>query len=149
MAEVDNGGTSRAERLNSLLRAERSAAETYDHVLRKAKGKGLEELRRIRDEHKDALALLRAEASRLGADPESEATTWKNLSVIAEIAGEPLSDPFALKALKEGEEQDLLTYESALKDAELDREVRELIDQRLLPLTRSHIPVLEGLLAAA
>jgi hypothetical protein len=51
-----------------------------------------------------------------------------------------------MKALKEGEERGISSYESSLKDDDLPSDCKELIRSRLLPQTRSHIPVLDRLM---
>jgi hypothetical protein len=52
----------------------------------------------------------------------------------------------ALKALKEGEEQGIADYESALDDDDLPADCKQMIQSTLLPRTRAHIPVLDHLM---
>lgn len=54
----------------------------------------------------------------------------------------------ALKALKEGEEHGVKSYEDALADDDLPAECKELIRIRLLPQTRAHVAVLDRLMEA-
>jgi len=133
------------ETLNGLLRAELSATETYRHVLQKARE---ERLRQICEEHHESARMLSAQISELGGAPVEEATTWKNIDLLATTT-DPLGDPIAIKALIEGERQDVLSYENALKSGELAGEARDLVEKMLLPRTTAHIRTLEDLLCAA
>ena len=57
-----------------------------------------------------------------------------------------LGNAAALKALKEGEESGVKSYESALKN-ELPAECKDLIRNTLLPQTKAHIAALDRLLS--
>ena len=138
------------ETLNSLLRAEFSASETYQHVLEKARDQARHSaIQQIFEEHRESAELLRAQIAELGGAPDRRASTWKNIDILASILSrDPLQDPIAIKALIEGEEQDVLTYEEALTESGLDGEARDMVERMLLPRTRSHIATLEKLLDA-
>lgn len=152
MKQISNHPTqnkiSDAELLNSLLRTELSAKNTYQQVLQRSKpGRGVFEISQINEEHGEAIRILTAQILNLGVQPSQEAITWKTIELIAaHTSGFPLEDPLAIQALKEGEEQDILTYENALNSSEKP-EVRQLISENLLPWTRSHIPTLSKLLS--
>ena len=55
----------------------------------------------------------------------------------------------ALKALKEGEELGLSSYDNALQNAELPAECKWLINSQLVPQTKAHITTLERLMEKA
>jgi rubrerythrin len=136
--------------LNSLLGAELSAESTYRHVLEKAGNeKSTKEIRQIHQEHIEVRDLLSSKVVEFGGEPLREATTWKGITFLTELTSHPLSDPTAIKALREGEEQAVLTYEATLQNGEIDSELKELIEKRLLPIAKRHIPILERALAAA
>src|SRR5205823_3718669 len=59
--------------INSLLRGELSATETYQQALAKVgKEPGAAELRQIHDEHRSAANALRQEVHRLGGKPDQD-----------------------------------------------------------------------------
>jgi rubrerythrin len=141
---------SQTETLNSLLRAELSAAQTYRRLLARTKWKERkDEIELIARDHQEAADLLGSEITALGGDPDTQVSTWRNLEAIIEGCRDPLSDPMAIKALKEGEKQDLLSYERAMNQVALEPTFKVLIHETLLPRTRAHLPVLDKLLAAA
>lgn len=144
-------GTRTHEMLNSLLRAELSALETYQHVLQKTEAKDAgTPVRQICEDHRESAQLLSAQIAELGGQPDNVATTWKNIDVLASgLSQHPLQDPIAIKALIEGERQDEISYEGALDGNALEGETREMVERMLLPRTRSHISTLEKLLCDA
>jgi uncharacterized protein (TIGR02284 family) len=137
----------RTDTLNSLLRGELSAVETYQQALTKLSDEpGALDLRRIEAEHREAVNLLRQHILDHGDQPDSSSGAWgawaKAVTGTAQVFGKAA----ALKALKEGEEHGIKSYENALKDKDLDAEARMLIESTLLPQTRAHVPVLDRLL---
>jgi uncharacterized protein (TIGR02284 family) len=133
--------------LNSLLRGELSAVETYQQALKKLCDEpGALDLRRIEAEHREAVNLLRQHILDCGGQPDSSSGAWgawaKTVTGTAKVFG----NAAALKALKEGEEHGINSYENALKETDLDAECRMLIESTLLPQTRAHVPVLDRLL---
>ena len=140
--------TSSFDTLNGLLRAELSATSTYRHVLQNADEP---RLHRICEDHRESASLLTAQIRELGGSPSEEASTWKAIDLLA-TSSHLLSDPIALKALVEGERQDVLSYETALFTGRLAGEARELVElveRMLLPRTTAHIDTLEEMLCAA
>jgi hypothetical protein len=96
--------------LNSLLRGEISAKETYQQAIDKLSKDGdpdVEVLREIAREHTGAVDRLRDAVRRAGGEPDESAGAWgafaKGVEGIAKAFGEQSS----LKALKEGEEHGL------------------------------------------
>lgn len=135
--------------LNTLLGAELSAESTYRNILAKAEGEKLASVfYKIHKDHVETRDLLSTKVEELGGIPLQQATTWKGISFLTESSSHPLSDPTAIKALREGEEQAVLTYESTLLDRDIDSNLRNLIETKLLPMAKRHIPVLEAALAS-
>ena len=135
------------EQLNSLLRGEISAVQTYDQALRKLGdhfGDEAAELRRIAQEHGEHAQDLRARVRTLGGDPDDSARVWGTLVQAVEGTARLLGDPAALKALREGEEHGLRDYRDAL--SELDVESRRLVQDALLPAQLRHIQALESMI---
>ena len=63
--------------LNSLLRGELSAVETYDQAMKKIEDPTvLTDLQRIRGEHSDAAVRLRDQVTRFGGTPSESSGPW-------------------------------------------------------------------------
>ena len=135
------------EQLNSLLRGEISAVQTYDQAIHRLGddfGPEAAELRRIAQEHGEHAQDLRARVRMLGGDPDDSAGVWGTLVQAVEGTARVFGDPAALKALREGEEHGLRDYRDAL--SELDVESRRLVQDALLPAQLRHIQALEGMI---
>jgi uncharacterized protein (TIGR02284 family) len=137
------------DRLNSLLRGELAAVETYQQALAKVDNQaGREELRRIHDEHRASANTIRQAVHEHGGQPDRGSGVWGAFAKAVAGAAKLLGNVAALKALKEGEEHGVKTYEAALEDKELSPDCKELIRSSLLPRTRAHLPVLDQLMKA-
>jgi len=135
------------ETLNSLLRGELAATETYQQAIAKVgNDPGAEQLRQIHVEHRTAANTLRQHVHHHGAKPDQDSGAWGAFAKAVTGGAKLFGNAAALKALKEGEEQGISSYESALKDANLPADCQELIRTQLLPQTRAHIPVLDRLM---
>jgi uncharacterized protein (TIGR02284 family) len=134
---------------NSLLRGELSATETYQQALQKlGRGPAAEHLWRIHHEHREAANALRQEVHRLGGQPDQGSGAWGAWAKLVEGAAKLFGETAALKALKEGEEHGLKSYESALTDETLPDDCKALIRSTLLPSTREHVATLDRLMTA-
>ena len=135
--------------LNELLRGELAATETYQQAMAKVgAGPGAAELRQLHDEHREAANMLRQHVHSHGGKPDQGSGAWGTFAKVIEGAAKVFGNTAALKALKEGEEHGINSYESALTDDSLPEECKNLIRTRLLPQTRAHIPVLDRLMSA-
>jgi uncharacterized protein (TIGR02284 family) len=146
MSREDGRGRA-VEQLNSLLRGEISAAQTYDQAIRKLAdqhGSEAAELRRIAQEHGEHAQDLRARVRALGGDPDDSAGAWGGLVQGIEGASRLFGDASALKTLKAGEEHGLRDYRDAL--SELDPESRRLVQDVLLPAQLLHVQALDAMI---
>jgi len=150
MAAVTMAADRAVDQLNSLLRGEISAVETYTQASRKIEAERAGDaslLRQIELEHGRNAQLLRDEVKRLGGEANNASGVWgvwvKAIEAIATLLG----DVATLKALKEGEEHGLRDYKDALE--KLDEKARELVERRLIPAQNRHIALLEELIAAS
>jgi uncharacterized protein (TIGR02284 family) len=135
------------ETLNRLLRGELAATETYQQAMEKAGADtAASELRRIRDEHRDAANTLRQHVHQHGDKPDQDSGAWGAFAKAVEGSAKLFGNRAAIKALKEGEEHGIKDYEAALKEDSLPPECKELIRGKLLPETRSHVPVLDKMM---
>jgi uncharacterized protein (TIGR02284 family) len=134
--------------LNSLLRGELSATETYQQALAKVGQKrGASDLRQIHAEHREAANTLREHVHEHAGTPDQGSGAWGAFAKAVESTAKVFGNTAALKALKQGEEHGINSYESALKDSNLPMECQALIRSTLLPQTRAHVATLERLIA--
>ncbi len=137
----------RTDPLNSLLRWELSAVETYQQALDKVgNDPNAYELRRIASEHREAADTLRQHILNRGGKPADSSGAWGGWAKTVEGTAKIFGNTAAMKALKEGEEHGIKEYQDALSDKNLDPECRQLISATLLPRTQSHIPILDQLM---
>jgi uncharacterized protein (TIGR02284 family) len=142
-------GQEQIDTLNELLRGEISAVETYQQAMAKIDSDpGADELRQLHDEHREAANELRKHIRSHDGTPDHGSGAWGAFAKAVEGVAKLFGNTAALKALKEGEEHGIKSYEDALQDETLPAECKELIRNRLLPQTRAHIPVLDRLMEA-
>jgi len=136
------------EQLNSLLRGELAATDTYLQALARFEGQpGESELRRIMVDHRETANALRQHIHDLGGKPDQDSGTWGTFAKAVEGTAKVFGNAASLKALKEGEESGLKTYEK-LASAELPEECVAFLRTKLLPQGRAHIAVLDRLMEA-
>jgi len=136
------------DQLNSLLRGEISAVETYQQAIEKVGDEHASDaaaLRAIAHEHGEDARALRKAIEQLGGEADDSSGAWgawaKTVQGVAKLFG----DASALKALKEGEEHGLKDYEEAVDD--VDDASRTLIVSRLIPNQKRHIATIDGMMA--
>jgi uncharacterized protein (TIGR02284 family) len=135
--------------LNSLLRGELAATETYQQAMDKIDDEpGAADLRRIHVDHREAANTLRQMVHRFGGKPDQDSGAWGTFAKAVEGTAKLFGNTAALKALKEGEEHGVNSYEDALEDQDLPAEIRDLVSRSLLPQTRQHIAVLDRIMDA-
>jgi hypothetical protein len=135
--------------LNSLLRGELAATETYQQAIARLDGgPGLDELRMIHAEHREAANTWRQQVHRFGGKPDQGSGAWGVWARLVEGSAKALGTTAALTVLKEGEDQGVKDYDKALRNETLPGECKSLIIGRLLPQTRSHVQHLDRILAS-
>ncbi len=136
------------DHLNSLLRGELAATETYQQALAKVGNEPWAgPLRKIHEDHRSAANMLRKHVHEFGGQPDQDSGAWGLFAKTVEGAAKLFGNKAALKALKEGEEHGLHTYEDVLLDADVADDCKTLIRSTLLPQTREHISTLDRLMA--
>jgi hypothetical protein len=147
---IDNTDAAHRQ-LNSLLRGEIAAEETYRMAIDKvsadqmngvAANVGL--LRSIQEEHKRAASTLRDRIHELGGEPSDASGAWGAWAAAVQGTMNLFGDASALKSLKEGEAHGLKDYKAGLSD--LDESSRQLIQNQLIPALERHITVLDQLI---
>jgi uncharacterized protein (TIGR02284 family) len=138
--------------LNSLLRGEISAAETYKMAIDKvADGNtsGLASaglLREIQEEHGRAAQGLRDRIRELGGEASDSSGAWGAWAKTVQGTMNLFGDASALKSLKEGEEHGLKDYQEAVDD--VDATTAQLIANQLIPAQQRHINLLDQLIGS-
>jgi len=148
--EFDDRGEA-VRQLNSLLRGEISAAETYRMAIEKiadgdASG-NVQVLRQMQEEHGRAAQELRERIRSLGGEPSDSSGAWGAWAQTVQGTMNLFGDAAALKSLKEGEEHGLKDYQEALDDT--DPLTAGLIHSELIPKQQKHIEMLDQLINAA
>lgn len=139
---------SAVETMNSLLRGELSATETYQQAMEKVgNGPGFSELKSIHAQHRAAANEFRQHVHQLGGKPDQGSGAWGAFAKAIEGTATLLGNKAALKALKEGEEHGLKEYQSAMVNRELPQVCRDGLS-RLVSQTKNHVTTLDKLLGA-
>lgn len=142
------------QQLNSFLRGEISAAETYRMAIDKladgdkysALGSvGL--LREIQEEHTRAAQALRDRIEELGGEASDSSGAWGAWASSVQGTMNLFGDAAALKGLKEGEEHGLKDYTSGLND--VDATSQQVVQNQLIPAQQRHINLLDQLINSA
>jgi uncharacterized protein (TIGR02284 family) len=147
---VETGTGAVVAKLNSLLRGEISAAETYRNVLTHIStgthADSTEFLRSIQLEHARSCQTLRDRIRELGGEPTDDSGIWgiwaQTVQGTLQLFG---GDAGGLRALREGEDHGLKDYQDALN--EVDATSAMLITNQLLPAQTRHLTVLDQLIA--
>jgi hypothetical protein len=140
--------------LNSLLRGEISAAETYRMAIDKAadgdstaSSSNLGMLREIQEEHGRAAQALRDRIRELGGEPSDSSGPWGAWAKFTQGTANLFGDAASLKSLKEGEEHGLKDYREGADD--VDVASAQLIENQLIPAQQRHINLLDQLINSA
>jgi hypothetical protein len=138
------------QQLNSFLRGEISAAETYRMAIEKAgdsnspNAPDVSLLREIQAEHGRAAQAIRDRIRELGGEASDSSGAWGAWAKFTTGVANLFGDTSTLKALKEGEEHGLKDYEEGLD--ELDMTSCELIENQLIPAQQRHVGILDQLI---
>ena len=136
--------------LNSLLRGEMSAIETYRMALDKLKGStepGVPELQAMQRDHRDAADALWQHTERRGKQPSEGSGAWGAFAKAVEGTAKLFGNTAALKALKEGEEHGLKEYQNAIEDDSCTPELASLL-RGFMTRQQAHIQTLDRLISA-
>lgn len=124
--------TSAIAQLNSFLRGELSAVETYQLAIDRP------ELPVVRDElvacqksHAARAELLRTRIRELGGTPLESSGAWGTIAKALEAGAAKLGDHLAIAVLEEGEDHRLHDYQADL--SALDDASRHLVELEILP----------------
>ena len=120
------------DQLNSFLRGEIAAIETYRHALEKIHDTQIaNELRNVMRSHQERCDLLRARVGELGGRPAEGSGTWGAFARLVQGGAQTFGLGLALSALHQGEDHGLEDYRRDLIN--LDLESQDLVRSRVLP----------------
>ena len=126
---------SSVDQLNSFLRGELSAVETYRMALAKldATSPSRMEVQACMASHEERVTALREAIIQLGGKPADSSGPWGVFAKAVEGTAKAFGDKAAIAALEEGEDHGLRDYKDELDDDVLDIQSRALLSARLLP----------------
>lgn len=127
------------DQLNSFLRGEMSALETYDQAIEKLKDEPLlaESLRACRSSHDRRVSALKAEVQRLGGAPAEGSGVWGGFAKLVEGGAKIFGKSAAINALEQGEDHGRDDYAGDLE--KLSPAIRNFVQRELQPeQTRTH-----------
>ena len=118
--------------LNTFLRGEISAVETYRQALEKLNHSASRtQLLDCHLSHEQRVARLRAQVEKLGGQPSSNSGPWGAFAKLIEGGAKIFGEKAAISALEEGEDHGLKLYRDEI--GKLDQESRRLVETDLLP----------------
>jgi len=141
------------DQLNSLLRGEISAAETYTMAIKKlsdsdrSRSADYQSLRDMQEDHGRACQALRSRIREMGGEASNSSGAWGAWAQTVQGTAGIFGDAAALKSLKEGEEHGLKDYQDALD--EVDATSASMIQSEFIPAQQRHIRMLDSMINAA
>lgn len=130
--------TGSVKALNTLLRGEISAIETYKQAFDKVKNTdALSQLRQCEASHQERVRKLTQRIRSIGGEPAKGSGPWGAFAKLVEGGAKLLGEGTAIAALEEGEDHGLKEYQSELEH--LDGPDRQFVSAELLPeATQTH-----------
>lgn len=135
--------------LNSLLRGELSAVETYRQALDKVQGATVRmQLQDCMQSHVRRAEALRQQIERLGGDPSESSGVWGAFARAVEGSAKLFGEKAAISALEEGEDHGRKEYREEVD--KLDGPSRAFVESLIMPeqeRTHSALSMLKRALA--
>jgi uncharacterized protein (TIGR02284 family) len=121
------------DKLNSFLRGERSAVETYNQAIEKLDDDPhlQQRLRSLCESHSARVGILSSRIRALGGKPDETSGAWGSFAKLVEGSAKLFGKSAAIAALEEGEDHGKRLYEDNLD--ELSTDIREFIRMKILP----------------
>lgn len=119
------------DQLNSYLKGERSAVETYDQAIEKVEGALKLQLRPLRDSHQHRVQKLAARIAMLGGEPADGSGVWGAFAKLVEGGAKVFGSGAAIATLEEGEDHGKKDYARDLDD--LTPATRQFVQSELVP----------------
>jgi demethoxyubiquinone hydroxylase (CLK1/Coq7/Cat5 family) len=119
-------------KLNSFLRGEISAVETYKQAIDKIKDPAIRsQLQTCEQDHEKRIQLLRDRITSLGGKPDQGSGAWGVWAKLLQGGGDLLGEKTALSTLEQGEDHGLNDYRKDLDS--LDSDTRSWVESNILP----------------
>jgi len=146
-ASTHNDQACDTEALNSLLRGEAAAGETYTQAIGKFDDhQVIATLQRIRDEHNRAEQEWRVRVAHFGGTPSEDSGAWGTVASVVTDTAQEIGPCIVLASLKQGEIHGISQYERALENQDIHPDCHQLIRTDVLPACRKHVVELDRLL---
>lgn len=117
--------------LNTLLRGELSAVETYDQAIKQLAKDPQRELTENRDCHAKRVPVLRNQITALGGKPDASSGIWGSWAKLVEQGASVLGKKTIIATLEEGEDRGIADYKRLQND--LETSARQVVDTDLFP----------------
>jgi uncharacterized protein (TIGR02284 family) len=119
------------KRLNSLLRGELSAVETYDQCIEKIDdGPITQQLQTLKSSHSMRVQKLASRIRQLGGTPDQSSGAWGSFAKLVEGGAKVFGEKAAIAALEEGEDHGNEEYEEI---EDLTPGTRQFVEAELVP----------------
>lgn len=134
MGIANSESNKNVDQLNSFLRGEISAVETYRIAIEKldAGSPALTDLYVCMKSHEQRVLKLTSKIRSIGGLPDETSGAWGGMVKALEKGAAVFGDKVAISVLEEGEDHGLKDYRADL--GKLDPESRNLVTSELLPL---------------
>lgn len=126
--------TDTVDQLNSFLRGEMSAVETYRQAIEKLQsngGPGVALLNQLMTSHATRVQQLKDEVLRFGGKPAEGSGVWGAFANVVQGAADLFGEKTAVAALEEGEDHGLKDYREGFE--KLDTQTREWVQSTIFP----------------
>jgi demethoxyubiquinone hydroxylase (CLK1/Coq7/Cat5 family) len=120
------------ETLNSFLRGEISAVETYRQAIGRLSDEGLRsQLEACQKDHEERVAAIRERIEKLGGKPAESSGPWGIFAKAVQGGADLIGDKAAIQVLEEGEDHGLADYQRDVD--QVHGEARRFVRMELLP----------------
>jgi uncharacterized protein (TIGR02284 family) len=120
------------KRLNTLLRGERSAVETYQQCIEKMQQSPMvQQLRTLMTSHDMRVHKLSARITQMGGQPDDSSGAWGSFAKLVEGGAKAFGEKAAISALEQGEDHGIEEYTEELED--LTPPTRRFVETELVP----------------
>lgn len=127
------------DHLNSFLRGEISAVETYRMARDRVSIVGPQgEIDHCMRSHEERVQALTSRIIALGGEPSRSSGLWGAFAKAVEGGAALLGEQAAIAALEEGEDHGLRDYRAALAKKDLDDSIRPFVNELLEKQLRTH-----------
>jgi uncharacterized protein (TIGR02284 family) len=129
---MDNPNERDIDQLNSYLKGERSAVETYEQAIEKMDDHGVRmQLQQLRDSHQTRVQKLVQRISMLGGEPADDSGIWGAFAKLVEGGAQVFGKNAAIATLEEGEDHGKKDYARDLD--KLTPATRQFVQSELVP----------------